>query len=186
MTSQRDPFANFERMRREMDELFGDPFERHGLSSRRRRGFSPAVDVYYRNDPPRAVVEAELAGVDAGSLTLEVHGRELTIAGRRGPAESEGRVYQQVEIEHGSFRRVIQLSVDVLAEQAKAVYEDGLLRVELPIQKPSSQRRRVPIELRRTSARPGAPTQPSAPTDVSAPARPGAAGVSPDRAGGRG
>ena len=42
--SERDLFANFERMRREMDELFGDVFERTGLS-RRRAGFSPAVDV---------------------------------------------------------------------------------------------------------------------------------------------
>ena len=28
--SERDLFANFERMRREMDELFGDVFERAG------------------------------------------------------------------------------------------------------------------------------------------------------------
>ncbi len=183
MTPQRDLFANFERMRREMEELFGDPFERHGLSSRRTRGFSPAVDVYYRNDPPRAVVEAELAGVDAGSLTLEVHGRELTIAGRRWPAESEGRVYQQVEIEHGSFRRVIQLSVDVLAEQATAVYEDGLLRVQLPIEAPGSQGRRVPIELRRTPAQ---PSPPGASGQRGAPARPSPPGASPESSGGRG
>ena len=33
--SERDLFANFERMRREMDELFGDVFERTGLGRRR-------------------------------------------------------------------------------------------------------------------------------------------------------
>ena len=45
MTTSRDLFANFERMRREIDELFGDVFERStGL---RGRGFSPSVDVYY-------------------------------------------------------------------------------------------------------------------------------------------
>ena len=38
--SERDLFANFERMRREMDELFGDVFDR-GLRPRRRGGFSP-------------------------------------------------------------------------------------------------------------------------------------------------
>ena len=61
---ERDLFANFERMRREMDELFGDVFERTG-PARRRAGFSPAVDVAYASDPPRAIVTAELAGVDA-------------------------------------------------------------------------------------------------------------------------
>ena len=59
--SNRDPFANFDRMRREMDELFGDVFERSGLS-RRRTGQWPPVDVAYASDPPRAIVTAELAG----------------------------------------------------------------------------------------------------------------------------
>ena len=45
VNSERDLFANFERMRREIDELFGDVFERTGF---RGRGFSPSVDVYYR------------------------------------------------------------------------------------------------------------------------------------------
>jgi HSP20 family protein len=39
-----------------MDELFGDAFERR--LAPRRGGFSPAVDVYYTGDPPRAVVRA--------------------------------------------------------------------------------------------------------------------------------
>ena len=30
MSQERDLFANFERMRREIDELFGDVFERAG------------------------------------------------------------------------------------------------------------------------------------------------------------
>jgi HSP20 family protein len=43
VSSQRDLFANFERMRREIDELFGDAFERKARL--RGGGFSPAVDV---------------------------------------------------------------------------------------------------------------------------------------------
>ena len=61
MAPERDLFANFERMRREMDELFGDVFER-AAGAAPARGFSPAVDVYYTGDPPRAVVRADLAG----------------------------------------------------------------------------------------------------------------------------
>src|SRR5438270_12776893 len=130
---ERDLFANFDRMRREMDELFGDVFERTGLT-RRRTGFSPAVDVAYTSDPPRAIVTAELAGVDVDALDLEIHGRKLTLSGtRRHHEEVESEVYQQVEIERGAFRRVIELAADVLAEEAKASYEDGLLRVELPL-----------------------------------------------------
>ncbi|MEA2319769.1 MAG: hypothetical protein QOD44_3958, partial [Solirubrobacteraceae bacterium] len=75
MAPERDLFANFERMRREMDELFGDVFERSGLAPRRRGGFSPAVDVFYEGDPARAVVQAELAGIDPDELSLEIEGR---------------------------------------------------------------------------------------------------------------
>ncbi len=142
---ERDLFANFDRMRREMDELL----ERSGLS-RRRSGFSPPVDVAYTAEPARAIVTAELAGVDLGSLELEIEGRKLVLSGRRDPA-TEGEVYQQVEIERGGFRRVVELGADVRAEEAKASYEDGILRVELPIAPEQPRVRAVPI---RTSERP--------------------------------
>jgi HSP20 family protein len=142
---ERDLFANFERMRREMDELFGDVFERTGLS-RRRTGFSPAVDVAYATDPPRAIVTAELAGVELDGLELEIQGRTLILAGRRGPAAPEGDVYQQVEIERGRFRRTVELGAEVEADQAKARYEDGMLKVELPLAEAGTRTKAVPIE----------------------------------------
>lgn len=141
---ERDLFANFERMRREVDELFGDVFGRAGLV--RRRGFSPAVDVAYESDPPRAVVTAELAGIDPDQLELEVQGRSLLLAGRRGPAAAENCVYQQVEIERGAFRRVIELGREVIAERATASYEDGMLRIELPLAPSEAGARTVRIE----------------------------------------
>jgi HSP20 family protein len=145
MGRERDLFANFERMRREMDELFGDVFGNVGLTSRR-TGFSPAVDVFYADDPPRAVVHAELAGIDPGDLGLEIQGRALTLTGHRREADTEARVYQQLEIEHGPFRRTIELGAEVVAEQARATYQDGILRVELPLADPQSHVRNVPIE----------------------------------------
>src|SRR5438552_1586690 len=51
-------------MRREIDELFGDVFERTRLGTRRE--FSPDVDVYYCGEPPRASVKADLAEDVAG------------------------------------------------------------------------------------------------------------------------
>jgi HSP20 family protein len=140
--TDRDLFANFERMRREMDELFGDVF---GAGPVRRGAFTPAVDVYYVADPPRAVVRAELAGVRAAEIELEIRGRELILAGQRRAAEpEEERVYQQLEIQHGPFRRVISLGADVDADASKATFEDGVLTVELPIRAPEGARQ-VPI-----------------------------------------
>jgi HSP20 family protein len=144
VSSQRDLFANFDRMRREIDELFGDVFERQtGL---RGRGFSPSVDVYYTDDPPRAVVKADLSGIHISDVALEIRGRQLLISGERRPAEAAGRLYQQIEIEHGPFRRIVELGAEVVAEAARASYEDGMLEVEIPLARPEQAVRRVPIE----------------------------------------
>jgi HSP20 family protein len=140
---ERDLFANFERMRRDIDELFGDVVERSGLGPR--RGFTPAVDVYYHGEPPRAIVTAELAGVDIEEVGLEIRGRQLLIAGERRPAEPAGRLYQQMEIEHGRFRRVVELGADVSADAARATYEDGILVVEIPLARPEDPRA-IPID----------------------------------------
>jgi HSP20 family protein len=147
MGPERDLFANFERMRREMDELFGDVLDRSGLAPSRRGGFSPKVDVFYEGAPPRAVVHAELSGIDPDEITLEIEGRELVLAGHRRPDEGDDRLYQQLEIDHGPFRRVIPLGAEVVADDAKATYRDGILRVELPLVQAQPRSRTLTIEV---------------------------------------
>ena len=138
MPSRRDLFENFERMQREADELFGE-------GRRRGRAAGPAVDVFYVSDPPRAVVQAELPGVDPDEVTVEVRGRELLLAASRRPPAAEGRLYQQVEMGHGAFRRIISLGADVVADEAKASYRDGILEITLPLEHPDHRRHSVPI-----------------------------------------
>ena len=144
MPSQRDKFSNFERMRREIDDLFDDVWQRAGFPRRQRAGFRPRVDVYYCGDPGKAVIRADLSGIEVENVNLEIRGRTLIISGERRARDTEGRVYQQVEIEHGPFAREISLGVDVDAERARATYEDGVLRVELPIIEPAQEVPRVP------------------------------------------
>jgi HSP20 family protein len=139
----RDPFAQFERMRREMDALFGDAFDRR--LTQRGGGFSPAVDVWYTSDPPAAWARADLAGIDPAEVALEVRGRELVLSGRRRMEAGEQRAYQQLEIQHGAFRRVVALGVDVDPDAATASYEDGMLTVELPLASPRPARS-VPVQ----------------------------------------
>jgi HSP20 family protein len=148
MTSQRDPFADFARMRREMDELLGEFWDQAGYRTQRRTVvFVPRVDVYYCGDdaPEKAIIKVELPGIELEAVNLEVRGRSLVISGERPVRETEGRTYQQVELPSGPFRRTVELSVDVAADEAQATYEDGILRVELPVRLPQGARQ-VPIE----------------------------------------
>jgi HSP20 family protein len=135
-------------MRREMDELLGDFWDQAGHRQRRQvAAFVPRVDVYYcgENGPEKAIVKVELPGIELDAVHLEVRGRALVISGERPVRETEGRTYQQVELPSGLFRRIVELSVDVSPEEAQATYEDGILRVELPIRVPDAARQ-VPIE----------------------------------------
>jgi HSP20 family protein len=113
--------------------------------TRRSSGFSPNVDVYYCGEPQRAVVKVDLAGIELNQVGIEVSGRHLAIAGERHVQEAEGRVYQQIEIPSGHFRRVVELQVEVDAERASATYEEGILRIELPLRDPGETTRQVPI-----------------------------------------
>jgi len=113
--------------------------------SRRSRGFSPNVDVYYSGEPQMAVVKVDVAGMRLDDIAIEISGRQLAIAGERPVQETEGKVFQQIEIPSGPFRRIVELQVDVDAERAKATYEDGVLKIELPLRDPSEATRRVPI-----------------------------------------
>jgi HSP20 family protein len=142
--SEKDLFANFERMRREIDELFGDVFGRSALV--RQSGFTPHVDVAYVGDPPRSVlIQAELAGVDPNHVALEIRGRRLIIAGERRGTDTSNTFYQQVEIEHGPFRREIELGTDVDPDRARAAYDNGILTVEVPVIFPEEQVRSIPV-----------------------------------------
>jgi HSP20 family protein len=127
---ERDVFANFARMRREMDQMTGGAWGRTTYVSRRSTGFSPNVDVYYCGEPQRAVVKVDLAGIDLDQVGIEVSGRQLAIVGERPVQETEG---------------VVELQVDVDPDRAKATYEDGVLRIDLPLRDPASSTRRVPI-----------------------------------------
>jgi HSP20 family protein len=149
MARQRTMLVNIERMRRDIDELLGEVWAPSG-SAARGSDFQPRADVYYcesgETGRPTAVVVADLAGVADDAVNIEVSGRVLLISGRRPVRRTEGRAYQQVEIPTGSFRRAIELGVDIDAADARATFADGLLKVELPIRLPESGSRTVPIE----------------------------------------
>ena len=84
-------------------------------------------------------------GVNPDEVKVEVRGRELILVGRRLPPQAKGRLYQQLEIEHGSFRRVVPLGADVDADAATADYDDGILEVTLPLRTERPSSRSVPI-----------------------------------------
>jgi HSP20 family protein len=135
-------------LRDEIDELFGDLWQLSRLSGRR-RAFRPPVDSFRSDDPPVFTVVVELAGVDPDRVSVSAAQGALVISGERRREPCEGRVYQQIEIEHGPFERVVRLPEDVDLSQADARYERGLLTIAMPIATREELLQPVPIEIRR-------------------------------------
>ncbi len=137
-------------LRDEIDELFADLWQVSRLSGMR-RGFRPQVDSFRTGDPPSFTIVVELAGIDPEHITLTATDGALVISGERPREICEGRVYHQIEIEHGPFERVVRLPDDVDLSQAEARYERGLLTIELPVAAKPAVPQEVPIEIRRLS-----------------------------------
>ena len=84
-------------------------------------------------DDRRIVFRLELPGMEKSDLEVEVQGETLVVRGEKRfeREDTEGR-YRVLQCAYGSFRRAVPLPAAVLMEQAKASYENGVLRVELP------------------------------------------------------
>jgi HSP20 family protein len=98
-----------------------------------RHGFQPQCDCYRTDDPPTVHLVLELPGVDPAAVRIVAVGTTLVISGLRERPHPTAVRYHQVEIEYGPFERRIELAEDVDADAATAVYEAGMLRLEVPI-----------------------------------------------------
>src|SRR5258708_35747146 len=113
-----------DKLQEEIEELFADLWQVPRFSGQR-HGFRPNIDCFHTDNPHALTVVTELPGVDPASIRVVVAERVLVIAGMRARPQVAGRVYQQMEIEYGAFRRQISLAEEVDPEQARATLERG-------------------------------------------------------------
>jgi HSP20 family protein len=79
------------------------------------------------------LVRAAMAGVKAENLKITLNGNTLTLKGEgEAEAELEGATYLRHERHASAYTRSINLPVTVEADQARAVFRDGILSLTLP------------------------------------------------------
>lgn len=131
-----DPFAEFERLHREMDCWFDRLFPFSPLtrwSTDAEMGFEPAVDIYETGD--ELVVFATLPGVDMKDIHVEATPDTLIIRGERKPLISDENVtvhYRSVWSGHGTFEARYDLPFEINPNKVKATLRNGVLEVRLP------------------------------------------------------
>ncbi len=99
-------------------------------------------------DELRVVVRLEVPGMSKDGFDVQVEDDALVICGEKRfeRESSEGR-WRIMQCAYGSFRRVVPLPTEVLAEKARAGYRNGVLRIELPKAAPGRPRAiTVPVE----------------------------------------
>ena len=92
----------------------------------------PNTDVYVTEEG--LVVKVELSGMRREDLELAVEGHRLLITGQRPDGcRVPGIKFLVMEIDYGSFECVIEIPKGYDLSQAKAAYQNGFLRVDVPV-----------------------------------------------------
>ena len=124
-----EPAREMMTLREAMDHLFDDAFTRPLTL---RDGWSaPAIDMYQTDD--EIVVKASLPGVKADEVQINITGEILTLKGEtRQVEEKKDKAWHMREQRWGAFERAIALPTEVVADKAKAEFENGILTITLP------------------------------------------------------
>jgi HSP20 family protein len=99
----------------------------------RTNGFdwAPAIDVVETRETIE--IRGELPGLSREDIDIQVANGILTIKGEKKEIrEEKEKRYHHREMRYGTFVRSVALPVDVKAEDAKALFKDGVLTITLP------------------------------------------------------
>lgn len=122
------PFQEINALRRQMDRMFD---EIAGFNRELKANWMPAIEMQDRED--RIILRAEIPGIDAKDLDVQVARDTVTISGEtRQEQQTEDRGFWHSEFRYGKFQRTIPLPVAVENEHVEASYKDGILTLTLP------------------------------------------------------
>jgi HSP20 family protein len=122
-------FEGLTSLRREMDRLFENFFERGSMGSTGM--FEPAVEIADSNE--HVTVKAQVPGVSKDNLHVEIAENALTLRGEmKEEDKTDGRHYYRQEFRYGAFARTIPLPPGLQADRATAELKDGVLTITIP------------------------------------------------------
>ena len=126
-----EPAREMMTLREAMDRLFDDAFTRP-LSIRDGWSVStPAIDMYQTDD--EIIIKAAIPGMKADEVQINVTGEMLTLKGEtKHEEEKKEKAWHIREHRWGAFERSVSLPTTVVADKAKAEFENGVLTITLP------------------------------------------------------
>jgi HSP20 family protein len=135
-----DPFRELRSLQDEVNRLVTSSFSRGGENDLMRGAWSPSVDIYENKD--QIVLEAELPGMKPEDVDISIENNVLTIHGeRKFEKKDEQDNFHRVERSYGSFTRSFTLPPTVSSDNVDAVFENGVLRLNLAKREEAKPRR---------------------------------------------
>ncbi len=123
---------------------FGSLLESALNNGSRAHAYVPKVDVF-RNDK-QFELHFFVPGVKKGDFTIDLEDNRLTVSGERKLAEDLKDQLQKNESNYGAFKRSFRLSEDIDQGKIKANYEDGVLKIELPLLKKADTKKVISVK----------------------------------------
>ena len=105
------------------------------------------MDLY--RDGDHYVLNADLPGIDPGSVDIDVDGQLLSIRAERTPRSQDGVKWIARERSAGSFLRQFTLGQGIETTGISASYENGVLSVVIPVAEKAKPRK---IEVQTSAA----------------------------------
>ena len=140
----RRPFDElFDNFRQDMEDTFFAPFInplrsvgiQHGIESIETR--IPLCDILDKGD--RYLISLEVPGIQKDKIEVKATNEYITISGiEEGRNEKEDGNYVLKERTYRSFSRRIPFSENIVPTKVDATVENGILKIEIPKQKPTS------------------------------------------------
>ncbi len=127
-----NPFRELARIEQELNKVFNEivPTPKSGEIAEI-TSWNPKVDIYEKDN--KLVVEAEIPGAKKEDVEVKIKDNAVIIKGQvKREEEEKDKTYYRTERFYGVFERVIPLPVEVKVEEAKASFEDGILKIEIP------------------------------------------------------
>ncbi|MFG6504070.1 Hsp20/alpha crystallin family protein [Microbacterium sp. P05] len=97
------------------------------------------VDLY--RDADRYVLNADLPGIDPGSVDIDVDGQLLTIRAQRTAGSTPGVKWLAQERPGGSYLRQFSIGEGVDTAGISATYDNGVLSVVIPLSERAKPRK---------------------------------------------
>jgi len=128
------PFREMMTLREAMDRLMADAFVRPGAGPEvEPTGEYVPIPVDVIESQDNIVVKAAIPGLKADDIEISLVGDQLTIKGEsKQDSEVKEGNYVYREMRYGVVGRSLTLPTSVVADKAKADFENGILTLTLP------------------------------------------------------